>query len=148
MRKDKKMIAAAAAVVLGLGMATTGAMAQKPGGMMGGHAGGNAHMGAGSGAGMHTNAGTSMRMNGPMAQGNVQSNVKPNTMGQNRTYNGHNYAYRNHDHDGHGHPGVFAFGGPVYYDYYDDYYDNDDCYQPRRVATPYGWRWQRVWVCD
>jgi hypothetical protein len=25
---------------------------------------------------------------------------------------------------------------------------NRDCYQSRRVHTPYGMRWRRVWVCD
>jgi hypothetical protein len=41
---------------------------------------------------------------------------------------------------------TFAFGFPDYsYDY--GYYD-DGCYQLRRVPTPFGWRWRRVWVCD
>jgi hypothetical protein len=26
-------------------------------------------------------------------------------------------------------------------------YIDDDCYFARRVWTPWGWRWRRVWVC-
>lgn len=25
---------------------------------------------------------------------------------------------------------------------------DDGCYAPRRVWTPWGWRWRRIWVCD
>lgn len=42
-------------------------------------------------------------------------------------------------------------GGPFfgfYGGYYNDYAYYDDCYQVRRVRTPYGWRWRRVYVCD
>ena len=55
---------------------------------------------------------------------------------------------------GHGGHGGFHghFGGPVFapeygwgYFAYDDGYD---CHQFRRVPTPYGWRWLRVWVCN
>jgi uncharacterized membrane protein len=42
-------------------------------------------------------------------------------------------------------PGFF-FGGPYYYDAYDDY-DNDNaaCYKRVHIRH-YGWRW--VWICD
>ncbi|HLH94617.1 MAG TPA: hypothetical protein VKW08_05815 [Xanthobacteraceae bacterium] len=40
----------------------------------------------------------------------------------------------------------FGFGFYPGYDYY-AYDYGDDCYQWRRVRTPYGWHWARVWVC-
>jgi hypothetical protein len=59
---------------------------------------------------------------------------------------------RDHDRDGGRFRGSgFAFGFyPGYnYDYDYDYYNSDyGCYQLRQVPTRYGWRWQRVWVCD
>jgi hypothetical protein len=27
------------------------------------------------------------------------------------------------------------------------YYYAGGCWQPRRIGTPYGWRWRRVWIC-
>ena len=39
--------------------------------------------------------------------------------------------------------GVFTFGGPTYYDYY-DYDAADGCWQRRLVPTPYGLRWRLV----
>jgi hypothetical protein len=43
------------------------------------------------------------------------------------------------------HGGSFGPGFGVYpYDYGYDY----ECYQLRRVHTPHGLRWRRVWVCD
>jgi hypothetical protein len=32
----------------------------------------------------------------------------------------------------------YAYGPGPYY---------GGCYQVRRVPTPYGWRWRRVWIC-
>jgi hypothetical protein len=63
---------------------------------------------------------------------------------------GSNWTYHDHDHHGHHHHfgggtfGLFAFGGPTYYDYYNN---SDSCYLPQRVWTPYGWRWRYVYVC-
>ncbi|HEX2655223.1 MAG TPA: sulfur globule protein precursor [Xanthobacteraceae bacterium] len=47
----------------------------------------------------------------------------------------------------HHHHGGFFFGGPLFagYPYAYDYYGG--CYQVRRVPTPVGLRWRRVWVC-
>jgi hypothetical protein len=42
--------------------------------------------------------------------------------------------------------GLFAFGGPDYYDYDYGYYDNG-CYIRRLVPTPFGLRWRLVDVC-
>ncbi|MGH6663483.1 MAG: hypothetical protein ACREB2_01080 [Pseudolabrys sp.] len=52
----------------------------------------------------------------------------------------------------HHHGRNFAFG-VVPFGFYDGYYNDyaydygDDCYQVRRVRTPYGWRWRRIDVC-
>jgi hypothetical protein len=58
----------------------------------------------------------------------------------------HGFGRRHHHHRGFG-----AVVAPGYaYDYSDDtsdYGDNGYCTQLRRVATPWGWQWQRVWVC-
>ncbi len=44
--------------------------------------------------------------------------------------------------------GAYAFGGyPYYDDAYADTYAYDDCYQLVRVATDWGPRLRRVWVC-
>jgi len=54
-------------------------------------------------------------------------------------------------HGGHGFRGLHGrFFGPGFgWGYYPSYAYGDDyaCYQARRVATPYGWRWRRVWIC-
>ena len=42
-------------------------------------------------------------------------------------------------------PGWGYYGAP-YYAYGPGYYA-PRCYRTVRVATPYGWRWRRVWVC-
>jgi hypothetical protein len=42
--------------------------------------------------------------------------------------------------------GVYAFGGPDYYDYDYGYYDNG-CLVRRPVPTPFGLRWRVVNVC-
>ncbi|HZP77339.1 MAG TPA: sulfur globule protein precursor [Pseudolabrys sp.] len=53
---------------------------------------------------------------------------------------------------GHWHGGWhrgWGWGGGFYpyaaYPYYGPYYGG--CYRVRRVPTPWGWRWRRVWVC-
>jgi hypothetical protein len=55
-------------------------------------------------------------------------------------------------HDKHGHRHhrrAFAFVPFGFYGGdYDAYTYDDDCYQVRRVRTPYGWRLRRVYVCD
>jgi hypothetical protein len=42
--------------------------------------------------------------------------------------------------------GLYAFGGPDYYDYDYGYYDNG-CLARRLVPTPFGLRWRFVNVC-
>ncbi len=41
--------------------------------------------------------------------------------------------------------GAGYYGYPYYAGYGPYYYSG--CYRRVRVATPYGWRWRRVWVC-
>jgi len=58
---------------------------------------------------------------------------------------GTHFAYRGrHDHFRGGFGGLYAFGGPSYYD---DYYYDDGCLQRELVATPVGPRWRWVNVC-
>jgi hypothetical protein len=45
------------------------------------------------------------------------------------------------------HRGFFGSGFGFYGYPYSAYYGYDGCYQVRRVPTPWGWRWRRVWVC-
>ena len=52
----------------------------------------------------------------------------------------------------HRHNGLGALAAPGYAYDYGDYYasdsgDDGSCTQLRRVSTPWGWQWQRVWVC-
>jgi hypothetical protein len=61
---------------------------------------------------------------------------------------------RHHGHHDRGF-GVGVFGAPGFaYDYPYAYSDDDSAYvdpgctQLRHVMTPWGWQWQRVWVCN
>jgi hypothetical protein len=60
---------------------------------------------------------------------------------------GFHHGFGHHRH----HRGFGAFAPGFAYDYGDsytyDYGDDGSCTQLRRVATPWGWQWQRVWVC-
>jgi hypothetical protein len=40
----------------------------------------------------------------------------------------------------------YRYGYPYSYAAYG--YDSYECYRTVRVATTYGWRWQRIWVCN
>jgi len=142
MRKTITAIAAAAA--LGTATMATSAMAFPHGGGMGAPP-------------LHANFGAAA--SGNFAAGKTGSNfaTKPNgitampnhfaansNLGQNNFWHGHgHHAYRHHER---GFGGLYAYGGPDYYDYY-SYYGNS-CYQWQRVWTPSGWRWRDVWVCD
>ena len=48
--------------------------------------------------------------------------------------------------------GYGLYGYPYRYGYPYSYaaygYDSYECYRTVRVATTYGWRWQRIWVCN
>jgi hypothetical protein len=157
----KHMIALAAA--LALGTVSTAAMAQH-------HAGGGVNMGGGGGGGVHMGGGGGFSGGAAMAHGNAgfgggatfaRPSGPSNFAGTRGTFNGTqgnfaprgNFAangfVRDHDHDRFRHfrggVGLFAFGGPAFYDY--DYYA-DGCWQRRLVPTPFGWRWRLVDVCD
>jgi len=164
----KHMIALAAA--LALGTVSTAAMAQHHGGggFGGGGGGGGVHMGGGGmgggGAAMaHGNAGfgggggaTFARPSGPSNFAGTRgtfSGTQGNFAARGNFAGRGNFAangfVRGHDHDRFHHfrggVGLFAFGGPGFYDY-DDYYA-DGCWQRRLVPTPFGLRWRLVDVC-
>ena len=121
---------------------------------LGGGGGGHAAFGGGGGGhaafggGGHAAFGA-----GPSAFSGRTAAAAPSAGGNfSHGYNGHGYNGHGHDHFGHGFRGgfggLYAFGGPGYYD--DDYYDNYDngCWVRRLVPTPYGLRWRLVDVCD
>ncbi|MFZ3359763.1 MAG: hypothetical protein WA177_13460 [Xanthobacteraceae bacterium] len=143
MRNRRLAIAAAAA--LGIATMGTSAMALPHGGGGGGHFGGG-HMGGSNFGGGHLGIPGAGAMAAPNV-GTLHANVgAPNVaanvhMGHGYGHGYNHYAYRGH---GYGLGGLYAFGGPDYYDY--DY--GDSCYQRRWVPTPFGWRWRRVWACD
>jgi hypothetical protein len=165
----KHMMAIAAATVLGAATISTAAMAQHHGGGGFGGGGGGAAMAHGGGgfgggaamahgsagfaggggagfarqAGPSNFAGTRGTFNGP--QGNVAA--RGNFAGRSN-FAANGFA-RDHDHDRFRHfrggVGLFAFGGPTFYDYDDSYADG--CWQRRLVPTPFGLRWRLVDVC-
>ena len=50
--------------------------------------------------------------------------------------------WRGHGYRHYGGPGIaFGFAAPYAYAY------GGSCYRTRRVLTPFGWRFRRVWVC-
>lgn len=160
----KPMIAIAAAAVLGAATMATAAFAAPHGGGGFGGGGGGGHMGGGGaahfgggGGGAHFGGGAAMAHGtvggGGFAapRGNFAANgaaVAPGPRG--------NFAARGFDHDrdhrrgfgGFGYGGLYAFGGPDYYDSYDNYYGGDGCWQQQLVPTPYGMQWQMVDVCQ
>ncbi len=156
MRKTITAIAAAAA--LATVTTATGAMAFPHGGAVG-------HMSAPSGGAMSAPSGNfGAAGSGNFAAGNSGPTFtgRSNTMtampnhfaanpnvGQNHAWNGYgHYDHRHYDRRHHGFGfgfgGLYAYGGPDYY----DYYAGDSCYQWRRVWTPFGWRWRDIWICD
>src|SRR4029077_21014925 len=164
----KHMIALAAA--LALGTVSTAAMAQHHGGggagfgggRGGGGGGGGVYMGAvgmgGGGAAMaHGNAGFGGGGGATFARPSGPSNFAGTRGTFSRTQGNFaargNFAangfVRGHDHDRFRHfrggVGLFAFGGPTFYDYDDSYVDG--CWQRRLVPTPFGLRWRLVDVC-
>ena len=151
----KITMALAAAFTLGSAAMATSALAQH------GHAGG-----AGGGGAMHMSAGAPhFSGGGTVHLGQVQGGqVQGGQMHMGTTHMaapmtggqwhggaaiggnaGTHFAYRGrHDHFRGGFGGLYAFGGPSYYD---DYYYDDGCLQRELVATPVGPRWRWVNVC-
>ena len=140
------------AVALGFGVATiaTGAMAAPPRG--GGHVGGmGGHVGGHVGAmGGHVGAMGAARLGGARLGGVGHAGPSAAFAGRSAAMapraghpGGGHFAFRGGHHHGWGggFGGLYAFGGWPYY-------GDGDCYQLRRVLTPYGWRWRRFWVCD
>jgi hypothetical protein len=151
----KTMIAIVAAAALGAATMATAAFAAPHGGGGfgggGGHVGGGGAMAHGGGAGFAAPRGNfgGANMGRPGGSANFARPAPGNFAGS-----GGNFAARGFDRDhrrgGFGFGGLYAFGGPTYYDYYDGY-DNsygDSCWQQQLVPTPYGMQWQTVDVCQ
>jgi len=169
----KNVIAIAAVMALGTAAIASSASAQQQRGgaaPMGGggapHAsasigGGAPHPSFGGGGTMgggapHASVGTAQRGNfGAATAPNGVARTAPGNVAGPRTNFAARGFDRDHDRFRHGHfvgpgIGVFAFGGPTYYDYYDynDYDAADGCWQRRLMPTPYGLRWRLVDVCE
>jgi hypothetical protein len=157
----KGVMAIAAAVALGAATMTTGAMAAGHGpggaGMAGGGGGGaafsgGAHVGGGGGGGRGPMMNAAPQVHGGTTfnGGTARTFSHPGaTFNGGRTYAyGGAYNHGHYDHH-HGHFrrgfgfGVYGWGGGPYYDYYGDY----GCWRLRRVWTPFGWRWRRIYIC-
>src|SRR5579871_1886261 len=142
----KGVMAIAAALALGTATIATGVTAAPHGGGGGGGGahfsggGGGAPMAAGPRSGGTFNGGATFnggsRFSGARTGGTFNG---ARTLNGARTFNGGNFAFHHHHRHFHGGVGLFAFGGP----YYDDY----GCWRLRRVWTPWGWHWRRIYVC-
>lgn len=144
----KTIIAFAALAAIGMTQMPAGALAaHSNGGSMGATHGSGGSMGAtrgGSVAASHASTfGSSAGTQGARFRNNFAT--RNNAVVNNRV--GFNNRVRFADHDRffrHHHRffrnrfafSTFAFAG------------DDGCYAPRRVWTPWGWRWRRIWVCD
>ena len=82
--------------------------------------------------------------------GNFAPRAGANFNGARGNFAGGGFDHRRGFRGGVGFGGLYAFGAPTYYDYYDGY-DNsygDSCWQQQLVPTPYGMQWQTVDVCQ
>jgi len=82
--------------------------------------------------------------------GNFAPGAGNNFNGARGNFAGGGFDHRRGFRGGVGVGGLYAFGAPTYYDYYDGY-DNsygDSCWQQQLVPTPYGLQWQTVDVCQ
>lgn len=116
----KAVIALAAAVALGVAFVPTESMAQKGGHGFSGRSGGGftGHGFAGRG---------NFGGRGFVGRGNFAGH----------RFAGRGFRYgRGYGYGFYGYP--YAFAGYGYY---------DGCWRLRRVWTPYGWRWHRIYVC-
>ena len=150
-------IGLASVMALGVGLASP---ALGGGGMM------HSSSGGGSGGMMHSSSsggissGVIVRSSGPSLSGASFSGVKSGGAGPGpaagmRQMSMTRMGDRDHfdrDHDRHDrdHDRRFRFFPSFAFNtYYDSYYpDYGDCWDIRRVHTPLGWRWHRVWVCN
>lgn len=161
MRKSVLSILAVAALATSAVTLDTAAARGHGGGGGGGGGGGSSH-GAAMGASPSFSHGSSGstggrvqsfgRASGQMAVSpSFQSNRSVRSFDQGRQFTGRNFDRNNFRHHHRGRNFAFAAVPFGFYDgYYNDYaYDYDyDCYRTRRVHTPWGWRWRRVYVCD
>jgi hypothetical protein len=131
--RRKMIIALAATAMLGAAAIADSAMAR------GGHGGGGGHGGHGGMGGMHGG------MRGGMAvgmRGGSWGGARVGAWGGSRAF-AHNrfvhnrFAFRHHRF----HRSRFLFAASFGYPYY------GDCFMVRRVWSPWGWTWRRIWVC-
>jgi len=153
----KGVMAIAAALALGAATMATGVTAAPHGGGGGGGGGGGAHFsggggGASFGGNAHMGGGGAPMAAGPRSGGTFNGGATFNsgsrfsgarTFNSGPRFSGGNFAtggHFGHFHHRHFHGGVglFAFGGPGYW---------DSCWRLRRVWTPWGWHWRRINVC-
>jgi hypothetical protein len=127
--RRKMIIALAATAMLGAAAIADNAIAR------GGHGGGGGHGGHGGMGGMHAGMG-GMR-------GGSWGGARVGAWGGSRAW-GHSrfvhnrFAFRHHRF----HRNRFLFATSIGFGY--PYYD---CYTVRRVWSPWGWTWRRIWVC-
>ncbi len=144
MRNTIIVLAASAAMGLGMTQMSTDALARS--GMQ--SAGSSHAVSAPSGsAGMRGPS-----ISSPSVVSTNKTFASPNVVGTNRTFatpgrvasgawsGGWNGGWRHRHHHRFRH---FGFVAP-----FAAYAAYDSCYVPRRVWTPWGWRWRRVYVCD
>ncbi len=144
----KTIIALAALAAIGVIQMPAGALAAhvNGGGSMGAsHASGGSmgaarsSVAAGHASGFQGRAGTQGARFGNSAA------VRNNTVVNNRAGFNNRVRFADHDRFRHHHHRFFrnGFGFSSF-----AFAGDDGCYAPRRVWTPWGWRWRRIWVCD
>jgi hypothetical protein len=158
----RNLMAVAAVMALGTATIASTAFAAPPGGFGGGGGGGAPHASFGGGGGAPMGGGPHASF-GAAPHGNFGTAAAPNGFARSAPGQGNgnfagprtNFAGRDFDHDRHGRGfgpgfgvGIYAFGGPAYYDYNDYDYVGDSCWQRVPVPTPYGLRWRLVDVCE
>jgi len=119
----KTIVTLAASAALCLTMLPSAASAR------GGHGGGGGGMGMHGGMGVHGGMG----MRGGMSGGWRGNAVAFHSRGFSRDHD--RFTFRHHGFR-HFRDGIFVAS-----------YVDDDCYIARRVWTPYGWHWRRIWAC-
>jgi hypothetical protein len=91
------------------------------------------------------------RTSGAVSSPSFQSNRSVSSFGGGRQFSDRRFDrddFRHHHHRRNFAFAAFPFGfNDGYYNDYAYDYDYDDCYQVRRIRTPYGWRWRRIDVC-
>lgn len=129
------IIVLVASVAMGLSMTQMSTDALARGGM---HSGGSspATFAPGGSAGMRGPSMTSSIRSSPSVVGTNRTFTTPSRVASGSWSGG--WRHRHHHRFRH-----FAFVAP-----FAAYAAYDSCYVPRRVWTPWGWEWRRVYICD